>query len=333
MKPQDILQMSQAELNELVKSRGESVRKVVYEQARWEPVKITAQGFVGGYYRLGQGAVIAQGGIGPDITSVTSTVILEEVLGLVGPEYALRNVCRVVGMPQLIGTIRAATMAGAQADVPAGIEADFKKITYGKVDFNLRDHKDVYHMAVLDEDVKQANTNLMGDAAIDAAIGLAAAENTKIKTKLEATVATSAGGDWASANPYEDIITAAKAIEAATGYIADVVAADELVWADFFGNTHVKQAIAPGGQFQYPGGRVFPLPGLPGFIGVKDNSMTDTIAIVANRRSAFGLGDGPTETEQYRIPGAGADVYLIRHWEYPDALLAGSAYKLTAVHA
>ena len=333
MDAQAILAMSQAELGELVQGAGQPVKKVVYEHARWVPTHVGPLGLEGGHYSLGQGSVISQGALGPDISNVTATIILEEVLGLVGPEYALRNGCRVVGMPKLVGTIRTATKAGAQSDVKAGEEADYKRLTYGKKDYDLSDYKDVYHVAIIDEDVKKGNTDLFGDAAIDAAIGLAAAEETKIMTLIEATVATSAGGDWASANPYEDIIKASKAIEAATGYLADVVMADELVWADFFGSANVKSAVAAGGQFVYPGGRVFPLPGLPSYIGIKSNAMTDTIAVVANRRSAFGLGDGPTESEQYRIHGAGADVYLLRHWNRSQALLAGSAYKLTAVHA
>lgn len=323
MKTSDILSMSQAELHELVNSAGQPVRKVEL-QGRWIPSHHEEGKWVQGQYKVATAAA----GLS-DIANVTATVVLEEVLGLVGPEYALRNICRVVGMSQLIGTIRTATKAAAQTDVPAGEEAPWSKIAYNKVDFNLRDKKDVYHMAVLDEDRKQANTDVLRDATQDAAVGLASAENTKIKTVIEAATALT-GADWASANPYEDLGAAMAAIEAASGLAPDRIAAHPLVWADFFGSSFVKNAIA---GLQWPSAKVFPLPGWQAITGIMDNSMTNTVAVVAASRGAFGLGDGPTEAEQYRIPAAGADVYIIRHWNEPKSLLAGASRKLTGVHA
>jgi hypothetical protein len=271
--------------------------------------------------------------MGPDITDVTASNILFEVLGLVGPEYALRNICRVAPMPSLVGTVRIATKASANSDVPAGEEADLKKIIYNKVDLNLRDHKDVYPALFLDEDEKMANTNLMSDAATDAALALATSENTKIKTLIEAATAQ-VGADWGTAvDPYADINLARSTIRTATGYAADVMAAPSTVWTDFFGNIQVKYAIGLLGGQQYPGTLVFPVPGLIGLTGIIDDSMTSTLAVVAASRAAFVHGDGPTESEQFRLPMRGADVYLIRHWNQPYQAVSTAAIRITGVHA
>jgi hypothetical protein len=229
--------------------------------------------------------------------------------------------------------VRVATRPSAPVEIGAGEEADLKAIIYNKVDINLRDHKDVYPALFLDEDRKQANTDLMGDAAIDAALGLSTSENTKIKTLIEAATAQ-AGTDWGGANdPYADINIARATIRTNTGYTADAIAAPSTVWTDFFSNTFVKQAIGYMGGTQYPGGLVFPVPGMPGLTGILDDSMTSTLAVVAATRAAFVHGDGPTESEQFRLPMRGADVYLIRHWNYPYQAVSTAAIRLTGVHA
>jgi hypothetical protein len=322
----DLKTLGKEEIMELVQKEGQAVRTVEY-LPRWDRKQAR--------YVLSRQAIHATGqalgGVGPDITNVTASNILFEVLGLVGPEYALRNACRIANTPNLIGTVRVATKASANSDIGAGEEPDLKNITYAQVPINLRDHKDVYPALFLDEDKKQANTDLMSDAAKGAAIGLAVSENTKIKTLIEAATAQ-VGGDWASTNSYEDINSARSVIYAATGYVADVMAAGPYVWSDFFGSTNVKAAVAAGGRYEYPGVLVFPVPGAPGLTGIMDYSMTTTIALIIAQDAAFVHADGPTEAEQFRLPMRGADVYLIRHWNQPYQAISTAAIRLTGVH-
>ena len=319
----DLRNLTPDEIIDLVLAEGKAVRKVEY-QPKWDRKQgryvVTRQAI----HTIGQ----ALGGVGPDITNITSTNVLFEVLGLVGPEYALRNICRVSPCPSLIGEVRVATKATANTDIGAGEEPDLKQITYAKVPINLRDHKDVYPALFLDEDRKQANTDLMGDAALDAAFALALSESTKIQTLIEAASAV-AGGDWASVNPIENIQGAVSTIEAACGYEANRIAAHPYVWADYFGSSYVRGLYPTA----WPSGKVFPVPGCPGMTGIKDNSMTTTIAVIAADRAAFVHADGPTEAEQFRLPMRGADVYLIRHWNQPYQAVSTAAIKLTGVHA
>jgi hypothetical protein len=317
----DLYKLSQPELAELISKHGQAVRKVEY-QPTWD--RETRE------YIIRQGSIrtVAQAaGLGPDITDVTATVVLGEILGLVGRELALRNICNVQSMPNLLGSIRVATKGAAQSNVPAGVEPEFSMNAYTKVDFNLRDYKDAYHVPILDEDAKQANTGLMANEVRSASFALGKAENTKIAALILAATAQT-GGDWASTNPIEDIQSAAATIEANTDYEADCIAAHPLVWADYFGSTYVRGLYPTA----WPPGKVFPVPGCPGMTGIKESSMTSTIAIVASSVAAFGHGDGPTESEQYRLHGAGADVYLIRHWNQPKALISTGAIRLTGVH-
>jgi hypothetical protein len=281
----------------------------------------------------------ALAGLGPDITNVTATVVLEEVMGLVRPNYLMRRACRVVNMPQLVGTIRVATKMTAQQNVPAGVQPDLKQIVYGTpVTYDLADYKDVVAFILPDEDQKKANTNLMSDHTQDAAGAILAAENAKVAAVAEVgSVTLASAGAWATLtnNPYIDLMAARSVVKAAVGVPGNVVIADDVVWADFFGNPNVKFGQAPGGLVTLPSvDAPFPIPGAPGMIGIADTDISvHTAAIVVNDRMAFGLGDGPTEAEGFRDQLGGWDGYIIRHWNRTQALIAGGACRITGVKA
>lgn len=332
MDAKTIMQMSQAELSELVRSAGDPVRKFEYANPRWIPPTVDQAGIRHpARYLLPRGAVrcTAQAAVGVDISSVTATVFLEGILGLVAREFTLRNIMAVQMMPQLLGTIPVGTKGTAKKDVPAGVAALYTPEAYTSISFDLTDHKDVYHVPVLDEDVKKARVDIVGNTRLVAAMALAQAENEKAAAVIETDATTLAGGDWASVNPIENIVNVSAILQAATGYKPNVVGAHPLAWSDYFGSSYIKGLAG----VQWPASNVFALPGLPGFTGVMEIGLTSTKAYVGSSVAGFGLGDGPTEAEQYRIADAGASVYIIKHWNFTKRLLADASRMLTGVHA
>ena len=264
-----------------------------------------------------------------DVAGIEAVTILDEVLGLASPQYVLRQVCRPVRMDSLTARVDIATKLAGQERVPPLVEAELSAQSYTTVEFDL--WKNVVHIAVSDEARRKAAHDILGLHASDAARDLARMENKQVAEEL-ATAADVAGSDWGNAanNPYEDIVGAITAIEGG-GHPVDFVAADPLVWADFLSNPFVKGTMR---GVQYPAGRVFPVPGLPGVTGYSDGALPDTVAYVGSRAApALVFGEGPTEAARYRDEKAGYDAYVIRQWLQPELVLGDAIRELTGVHA
>lgn len=264
-----------------------------------------------------------------DISTIEAKVILDEVLGLARPEYTLRQICRVIAVPQLVMSIDVATKLAGQEKVPPMVEAEVSAQAYSRANFDL--WKNVVHVVIADEARKKAAHDLLTLHIEDAARDLARMENKQIATIAE-TGTEVAGTDWGDVtkNPFNDLTGVITTIKS-NGYPADFIAAHPLVWSDFISNPFVKGTLV---GVQMPGGNVFPVPGLPGVIGYSDAVLTSTKAIVGSKRgSAVILGDGPTEAAQYRNEPAGFDAYIIRQWLEPKLCLAGAIRVLTGVHA
>lgn len=264
-----------------------------------------------------------------DITAIQAQIILSEVLGLARPQYLLRQVCRVIPMPELAMRVDVATKLTGQEKVPAAVEAEISAQAYSAVNFDL--WKNVTHVVITDEALKKAAHALLQLHIEDAAGDLARMENSQIKTELE-TATVDAGADWGDAtkNPFDDLVRNISTIEG-NGYPADFIAAHPLVWGDFLSNPYVRGTLQ---GVQYPSGKVFSVPGLPGVTGYSDSALTSTLAIVGSKAApAAVLGDGPVEAAQYRNEPAGYDAYIIRQWLQPKLTLTGAIRKLTGVHA
>ena len=264
-----------------------------------------------------------------DVAGIEAVTILDEVLGLASPQYVLRQVCRPVRMDSLTARVDIATKLAGQERVPPLVEAELSAQSYTTVEFDL--WKNVVHIAVSDEARRKAAHDILGLHASDAARDLARMENKQVAEEL-ATATDVAGSDWGNAanNPYEDIVGAITTIEGG-GYPVDFVAADPLVWADFLSNPFVKGTMR---GVQYPAGRVFPVPGLPGVTGYSDGALPDTVAYVGSRAApALVFGEGPTEAARYRDEKAGYDAYVIRQWLQPELVLGDAIRELTGVHA
>jgi len=264
-----------------------------------------------------------------DLTAITAKVVMEEVLGLARPEYILRNICRVVGMPKLVGTYIVGTKYSADEKVPPLVEAELKKQTYVELNFAL--WKNVVHVALADEEQAIAVIDVMRTHSADAAGALAASENSQIKVIAEAATAI-AGADWGDStkNPYDDIGAVQEVVEAA-GYPVDFMAANPRVWGDFFSNAFVKGSAV---GVRLPTGRIFDVPGLPGVRGYSDFSLTNTICLVGSSRApALVFAEGPTTSAKYRNEAAGFDAFIIRQWLEPKLAVSTAIRKLTGVHA
>ena len=263
-----------------------------------------------------------------DITNLKATVVMKEVLGLAHKKYNLRNILQVVRMNELRMRIASGTQLTADEKVAELKEATITKSTISKTDFDL--WKNVVHIVVSDEAKAKSSVDIFNLQVRAAAGALAKSENDQIAT--EAETATAVGGsDWVPStnNPYEDIATVMTTIEG-YGVEPNFIAAHPLVWGDFFGNTAVK-GTARGTEF--PGGKIFTVPGLPGMTGIWDSGLTNTVAIVGSKESALVLGEGPTSAAQYRNEPKGYTAYIIRQWLQPEIVFAGGIRKLTGVHA
>jgi len=295
-----------------------------------EQPRVWKSAVTGRYHRQSESRVYEAQMIQPgDVSGIEAVTILDEVLGLAAPQYVLRQVCRPVRMDSLTARVDVATKLAGQEKVPPLVEAEISGQSYTAVDFDL--WKNVVHIVVSDEARKKAAHDVLGLHASDAARDLARMENKQVAEELVGATDV-AGSDWGNTanNPYEDVVGAIAAIEG-NGYPVDFMAADPLVWADFLSNPFVRGTMQ---GVQYPAGKVFQVPGLPGVTGYSDGALPDTVAYVGSRSTpALVFGEGPTETARYRDEKAGYDAYVIRQWLQPELVLADAIRELTGVHA
>lgn len=263
-----------------------------------------------------------------DVNEIKALTVLEEVLGLARPQYTLTNACRVIPTDTLEFSVDVATKLTAQEDVPDLVEADLGKNSYNRVAFDLLPN--VVHVAISGKAQKQSVHNLMGISMEDAAGALAKSKNTQIKTVLESTTRTGAGGNWLSTdNPYADIDTAVDSIEVTyEAGNANTLVAPRKVWTAFWSNPFVKGELH-GAAF--PTSKVFPVPGLPGFTGIMDGSVTAATMVVCDKNQYAYLAQGPVEAESYRNAKGNYDAWIIRDWKQPKKVVNDAGYKLTAV--
>jgi len=293
----------------------------------------------GKFYKMAEGAnpeknkprgYEAAGIVTPAIISdIRAVVVLDEVLGYQRKAYGLRKGARPIPMDQLTFRIDVATKLVADEKVPPLVEANIDSSTYTNVDFDL--WKNVVHVAMSDEAMKQAAHAIFGQHVSDAGGALASSENGQIATIIEAGTVSGAGADWGGANnPYDDLTAAADSIEGTYDHEPNHVMAHPRVWTDFFSNDDVKGQLD---GVKMPAGKEFPIPGLPGWTGLADWGLTNTIALVQSKGQAYALGEGPTEAARYRDEKAGYDAYIIRQWLEPKMIQEGAMYRLTGVHA
>ena len=232
-------------------------------------------------------------------------------------------------MPKLVASVDIATKLTGIEKVPALVEAAISAEAYTRTNFEL--WKNVAHVVVSDEARLKAAHDVLNLQVADAAKELARMENSQIKTAMDGATDV-AGSDWGDTtkNPYNDIGAVMDAIEG-NGFPVDTIAADPLVWMDFFSNPFVRGTA---GGIQMPTTKIFAVPGLPGVTGISDTQLTSTSCFVLSKAApSLMLGEGPTESARYRNEPQGYDAFIIRSWIQPLLVQSGAIRELTGVHA
>jgi hypothetical protein len=179
------------------------------------------------------------------VSTIQAKVVLEEVLGLARPLYNLRQITRVIRMPQLVMSIDKATKLVGTEKVAALVEADIKTESFTRVDFDL--WKNVVHVVISDEARLKAAHDLLRLHTEDGARELAKMENSQIVTEAETATAI-AGADWGATsgtppestnNPFDNINSALDAVWA-NGYPPDFMAVHPRPWSDFITNKFTR---------------------------------------------------------------------------------------------
>lgn len=260
----------------------------------------------------------AVGGMGTveRFENIEPTLFIEEILGWERNTYNLRNVCRLVQVPELHGTYRVATRDTVQRKVEELQEADLKSAIYSTVDLAL--WKNVGHVAFSDESQKRGTGPLFTLEIQDTARDLGRAENADIADELAAGGnATAAGGLWTvdTNDPADDVLPiVATMMTFDLGYEANSVLMHPLVYAAFVRNQMVAAHNTLHTQLVLTG-KISECYGLPILV---DNALTATRAYIIDKNApSCILAQGGTVAERYRDPTRGFDGYIIRQWLQP----------------
>jgi hypothetical protein len=274
-----------------------------------------------------------------DVAEIEAATILDEVLGLAGPQYRLRQACRPVRLDTLTARVDVATKLAGAEKVPPLVEAELSSEAYTAVDLEL--WKNVVHIAVSDEAVKRAAHDIISLHAADAARDLARMENKQIAEELAKATEDATTDTWdtftggvSDANPFADIQAQFEVIEGA-GYPPDCVVMHPQVWSGFITNTYVAPLVEAGIVGAGAAGASLSLPGWPTVKVLIDHAATpDTSCLVLSVDApAVVLGEGPTEAARYRDERAGYDAYIIRQWLQPVLVLGDAIREITGAHS
>ena len=293
------------------------------------------------YYRQRESMVFEAQMIQPgDVSGVEAVTILDEVLGLAGPQYRLRQVCRLVRMDGLTARVDIATKLTGQEKVPPLVEAELAKEAYTSLDFDL--WKNVVHVAISDEARKKAAHDILGLHVFDAARDLARMENKQVAAELPPATDVAAGGAWdamttpptSDNNPFDDLLGVFTTLEG-NGYPPEWAVMHPKVWKAFITNSYVRDLIAAGVVTVGPSGGQFTVPGWPSVKALTDHVVTpDTSCyVLSSSAPAVVMGEGPTEAARYRDEKAGYDAYIIRQWLQPRLVLDDAIREITGAHS
>jgi hypothetical protein len=294
----------------------------------------------GRYYAQARQQVFEAKLISPgDVAEIEAATVLDEVLGLAGPQYRLRQACRPVRLDTLTARVDVATKLAGVEKVPPLVEAELSSEAYTAIDLEL--WKNVVHIAVSDEAVKRAAHDIISLHAADAARDLARMENKQIAEELAKATEDAATDTWdtfmggvSDANPFADIQAQFEVIEGA-GYPPDCVVMHPQVWSGFITNTYVAPLVEAGIVGAGAAGASLSLPGWPTVKVLIDHAVTpDTGCFVLSVDApAVVLGEGPTEAARYRDERAGYDAYIIRQWLQPVLVLGDAIREITGAHS
>ena len=269
-----------------------------------------------------------------DIEDIEAKVVVSEVLGLARAKYKLRELCRVIKMPDLLGDIPIATRLAGIKHVPPLEEAKLSKEAYTWVHFDLEAYgKNVVHVAISYEAGKKKN--LVGDILAshvkDAAGSIGQMENEDIASFFGDAFDEQGGADWGGNNdPSSDVMAAiATMINLDKGYEPGYLAMNPLVWADLVSNDYVRKQMERNLMVK---GEVPTYCGLKVITDVAITPNTSCFVIDTNA-PAFVLGDGPSMVQKYEGNAAFYTGYAIAKFAEPRVVLSDAGIEIIGVHA
>ena len=234
-----------------------------------------------------------------DIANVQAQVIIGEMLGLARTKYTLREICKVVQVPHLVGDVRTATTYTGSEKVPELVEADIKSQAYTKVSFDL--WKNVVHLAISAEAELKSDINVMDMQITDGAKEMARMENSQIATEFEADATSSTGYKWqdktngvSDHDPIIDFELAQEALDA-LGYEGKKIAMNRTQYGRLITNTHITSLLERGTVV-----KTGQMPVVNGLAISLDAQITDNLVyLIDPEGTPIYLGEGPEMAVQY----------------------------------
>ncbi len=262
-----------------------------------------------------------------DVDEFEAEVIVEDVMEVARQEYNLRELCRVVSMDKLEGTIRMidGPVEGSEK-VGELEEAPLDSADFAEVNFNL--WKNVAHVAISNEAQHRDSVNVFELNVTDAGRELARMENKQIAEEMEEADDVS-GSSWSddSNEPKQDLFKAKKEIKA-NAFNADAVAMHPDVYADMVTNDNVGDDFERGSD-ENVSGEVANYAGLDIYT---DNELPDGSAFVLDRTApAMVLGEGPTDENSSDLGSRFGREYAIAKYIQPKILKSDAIRELTGL--
>jgi HK97 family phage major capsid protein len=275
---------------------------------------------------------MAVGGLGSvtHFSALEPTIFIEEILGFERNTYNLRNLCRVVQVPELHATVRLATRDTVDTKVEELQEPDLKRADYSTVDLAL--WKNVGMVAFSDESQKRGTGPLMQLEIEDTARDLGRAENVQIATEwANNSNATATGGIWTTDtnDPADDILPlVANMMAFDLGYETNNIAMHPLVYAAFVRNQMVSDKDTLRTQVVQTG-RINSCYGLSITV---DIGLANNVAYLLDKGApACLLAEGGSSAARWRNEPAGYDAYIIRQWLEPKIVKTGSQCPIQSI--
>jgi hypothetical protein len=275
-----------------------------------------------------------QGGILTDVSDIEAKVVLEELLGLARPDYALDACCTIVNTPELVLSVDTETISAGQAKLQPLEESKIIDKAFSRTNFEC-DLNEV-HVVVEDRAAMKASHDVLRLNIADAARELAKLRNDAIATAFETATDTDDGGDWDDSDDGTDNPMIAVGASIATikcaGYPVDYLALNPIDWNYFINHESISRLVYAGLLKVGDSGGVLTLPGWPTVKVIVDCAIDQDFAYVGSQRAII-LANGPTESVKYRNELKRYTGYLIRQYEQPKIVVQSAIIELHPITA
>ncbi len=295
-----------------------------YSGAAWhDPVyKKFYGGHIGNY----------QGGILTDVSTIESKVVLEELLGLMRPDYTLEQAVTVVNTPELVLEVDTETVGSGHADVQPLEESVIRNKTFSRKHMECALNE--AHIVVEDRAAMKASHDLLRLNITDCAREIAKMRNADINTEM-LTDDDVDGLNWTDSDdltdsPLIDITTGIKTVMC-NGYKPDYVALNPIDW-NYFLNHEAVQMMAMSGILNMGQTPTLSVPGYPSVKILIDCAVTYNHCFVGSKRAII-LAQGPTESVRYRHEPKRYTGFIIRDYVDVEIVVPGAIVDITPIES